>query len=58
MCFNYLCRFDDCVEGGESVFVDGYHEVTNLKEQYPEYFNTLTHVPYSVHRIHDSLDQQ
>ena len=47
-----LCmRFDDCVIGGESVFVDAWHVAETLKATYPNYFDTLTRVPATFQNI-------
>lgn len=39
------CRFDECVEGGESVLVDAYPVVEEIRQKHPKQFNTLTRVP-------------
>ena len=50
--FLHCVRFDDCVKGGESVFVDAWHVAEMLRATYPDYFNTLTRVPATFQKIH------
>ena len=50
--FLHCVRFDDCVKGGESVFVDAWYVAEMLRATYPEYFNTLTRVPATFQKIH------
>ena len=45
-------RFDECVTGGESVFVDAWHVAEMLRATYPEHFHTLTRVPATFQKIH------
>ena len=52
----FVFRFDDCIEGGESTFLDAYPVVEELRRKHPKHFEVLTRVPYINHRIHDSLD--
>ena len=49
--FMHCIRFDDCVIGGESVFVDAWHVAETLKATYPDYFDTLTRVPATFQKI-------
>ena len=50
--FLHCLRFDDCVTGGESVFVDAWHVAEMLRATYPDYFKTLTRVPATFQKIH------
>ena len=51
-----MFRFDECVEGGESILVDSYPVLEELRKKHPKQFDVLTRVPYTVHRVHDSLE--
>jgi len=50
--FLHCVRFDDCVTGGESVFVDAWHVAEMLRATYPDHFNTLTRVPATFQKVH------
>jgi len=50
--FMHCVRLDDCVTGGESLFVDAWHAAEMLRATYPDYFNTLTRVPGTFQKIH------
>ena len=53
------CRFDYCVEGGESVLVDTYPVVEELRRKHPKQFEVLTRVPYFTHRSYgETLNDQ
>ena len=54
----YNNRFDECVEGGESIVVDTYPVIEELREKYPKQFEVLTRVPYITHRQHDDIETQ
>ena len=43
-------RNDSLVEGGETVILDGYPVVKEMREKYPIYFDTLTKVPVTFQR--------
>ena len=47
----HCVRLDDCVTGGESMFVDAWHVAEMLRATYPDYFNTLTRVPATFQRV-------
>ena len=51
-----MFRFDECIEGGESILVDSYPVLEELRKKHPKQFEVLTQVPYTVYRVHDSLD--
>ena len=51
-----LLRFDDCVEGGESVVVDTYPVLEEMRKKHPNEFNTLTRVPYTTFKQKDYID--
>ena len=46
----HFCRFDDCVEGGETVVVDLYSVACDMREKYPHHFDVLTRVPFNYLR--------
>ena len=46
------CRFDSCVEGGESILLDAFPVVEELRAKHPEPFDVLTRVPATIQRIH------
>lgn len=50
-----IYRFDECVTGGEILIVDLFTVAEELREKHPKHFQILTEVPYTVQRIHRSL---
>ena len=44
-------RFDECVEGGESILLDTYPVVEEMRRKYPKQFDTLTRVPATFETI-------
>jgi len=54
--FLHCVRFDDCVKGGESMFVDAWHVAEMLRATYPDHFNTLTRIPATFQKIHFDRD--
>lgn len=49
----YCCsRNDKVVVGGESILLDAYPVVLEMREKYPKEFDTLTRVPVSIQRVH------
>ncbi|XP_003385459.1 PREDICTED: uncharacterized protein LOC100633127 [Amphimedon queenslandica] len=54
----HCLKFDDCVTGGETVLVDLYDTAQKLRSEYPHHFKTLTEVPYSIQRIHETLETE
>ena len=48
----YGYRFDDCVEGGESIVVDLLAVMEKLRVTHPHHFDTLVRVPATFNRIH------
>ena len=54
--FLHCLRFDDCVTGGESMFVDAWHVAETLRATYPDQFDTLTRVPATFQHVH--IDRQ
>ena len=46
----FCSRFDDCVEGGESLILDAFPVLEELREKHPEQFEILTTVPASHQR--------
>ena len=53
VCMGYNYRNDECVEGGESILLDLYSVVQELRETHPEHFDTLTRVPATNQKILD-----
>ena len=45
-------RYDDSVIGGESLLLDCYPILEDLRNNYPEQFHTLTRVPATFQSIH------
>jgi len=54
--FLHCVRFDDCVTGGESLFVDAWHVAEKLRATSPDHFSTLTRVPATFQNIHFDRD--
>ncbi|XP_069126258.1 gamma-butyrobetaine dioxygenase-like isoform X2 [Argopecten irradians] len=50
--FLHCLKFDDTLEGGETLFVDLYHIAELFRTDYPEDFRILTEVPFTFTRIH------
>ena len=51
VCWIY-CRNDACVEGGESVLLDAFAVVEEMRKKHPQHFATLARVPTTFQRIH------
>ena len=50
-CFPYpYHRNDACVEGGESVLLDAFAVVEEMRKKHPQHFATLTRVPTTFQR--------
>ena len=47
-----LHRFDPCVNGGESILLDTYPVLEELRQKHPEHFATLARVPATFQKIH------
>ena len=47
-----MLRFDPEVEGGESIFVDGFEVAKDLRKQFPDDFNNLVRIPATFQKIH------
>jgi len=45
------CRNDPCVEGGETIILDGFAVVEELRRSFPNQFNTLTRTPVTFDKI-------
>ena len=45
-------RFDECVEGGESIVVDLLAVTERLRVTHPHHFATLVRIPATFIRIH------
>jgi hypothetical protein len=50
--FLHCVRFDECVTGGESLFVDAFHAAMSMRTESPDEFRTLTRVPATFQKIH------
>lgn len=50
--FLHCIKFDEVIEGGESLLVDGFYVAEKFKKQYPEYFDTLTKIPVTFQKLH------
>lgn len=50
--FLHCVRFDECVAGGESLFVDAFHAAMSMRNESPDEFRTLTRVPATFQKIH------
>ncbi|XP_033630323.1 probable gamma-butyrobetaine dioxygenase isoform X1 [Asterias rubens] len=48
----HCLRFDEQVEGGESVFLDSILVAQEMQQNYPELFETLLRVPATFQKIH------
>jgi gamma-butyrobetaine dioxygenase len=53
----HCVRFDPCVSGGESTFVDGFEVARKFKETDPEDFKILSSVPATFQKVHYIRDQ-
>lgn len=47
-----LCRFDECVVGGDSTFLDVFYVAEEFRKKNPRQFETLTQVPATFQKIH------
>ncbi|XP_019850396.1 PREDICTED: uncharacterized protein LOC105312230 [Amphimedon queenslandica] len=54
----HCLRFDNCVSGGETLLVDLYNTAQKLRSKYPHHFKALSEIPYSVQRIHETLETE
>ena len=50
--FYTLHRFDPCVNGGESILLDAYPIMEELRQKHPEHFATLARVPATFQKVH------
>ena len=50
----HCIQFDDCVEGGDSVFVDAIAAAEELRLRFPEHFDTLARVPATFQKDHSA----
>mmetsp|Transcript_20136 Transcript_20136/g.51384 ORF Transcript_20136/g.51384 Transcript_20136/m.51384 type:complete len:433 (-) Transcript_20136:2602-3900(-) len=49
----HCLKFDDCVDGGENNFVDGFAVAKRLQQEQPEHFRTLCDLPATFHYVTD-----
>ena len=47
----HCLKFDSCIEGGESTFVDLFHLAEQFRIQHPEEFNVLSRVNASFYKV-------
>ena len=45
-------RFDECIEGGESILLDAYPVVEEMRKTHPKQFEILTRVPATFQKVH------
>ena len=50
--FFHCLKFDSCVEGGESFFVDSFHAAEEFRKAHPQDFATLTTIPATFQKVH------
>ncbi|XP_055957461.1 2-(trimethylamino)ethylphosphonate dioxygenase isoform X2 [Patella vulgata] len=48
----HCLRFDDCVEGGESTYLDLFHIVEEFRKSHPKYFQILSTIPATFYKCH------
>ena len=48
----HCLKFDSCVEGGESFFVDSFHAAEEFRKAHPQDFATLTTIPATFQKVH------
>ena len=46
-----MFRFDKCVEGGESILLDAYAVVEEMRRKHPKQFDTLTKIPATFEKL-------
>lgn len=51
MYFNFI-RFDSCVEGGATTFLDAFHVAEKFRHEHPADFEALTRIPGTFKMIH------
>ncbi|RUS71647.1 hypothetical protein EGW08_020587 [Elysia chlorotica] len=52
----HCLEFDDCVEGGDSVFLDAFGIAEKFRVAYPDLFEILTKVPATFQKVHYNRD--
>ncbi|KAL5008159.1 hypothetical protein ScPMuIL_013740 [Solemya velum] len=48
----HCVRFDDCVDGGNSTFLDVFHTAEEFRKKSPKHFEVLTQIPATFQKIH------
>ncbi|GFR68307.1 gamma-butyrobetaine dioxygenase-like isoform X1 [Elysia marginata] len=48
----HCMEFDECVEGGHSIFLDVFDMADKFRVMYPDLFQTLTQVPATFQKVH------
>lgn len=52
----HCMEFDECVEGGDSIFLDAFDMADKFRVTYPHLFQTLTEVPATFQKVHYHRD--
>ncbi|CAL1527122.1 unnamed protein product [Lymnaea stagnalis] len=52
----HCLKFDACVEGGESTFLDAFALVDQFRINYPDLFKSLTEIPATFQKVHYKRD--
>ncbi|KAK3702638.1 hypothetical protein RRG08_042626 [Elysia crispata] len=52
----HCLEFDDCVEGGDNIFLDVFDMADKFRVTYPDLFQTLTKVPATFQKVHYHRD--
>lgn len=53
----HCVRFDSCVTGGESGFLDVFHAAYGFRAAFPKHFSTLTTTPATFQKVHYDRDR-
>lgn len=54
--FLHCLRFDSCVEGGATTFLDAFHVAEKFRQEHPADFDALTRIPVTFKMIHYERD--
>ena len=46
------CRYDPEVEGGHSIFLDGFYVLEELRKSHPDDFENLVRIPATFQKVH------
>lgn len=50
--FLHCIKFDEEIEGGESILLDAFDVAEEFRKEHPEYFKTLSSVPATFQKLH------